>query len=64
MKFKDLNYHCLKLGGGLDELGSLLEPAEIVHGHDEVGTRRRQDLMSVDLQNSLLRLQAMKQPPC
>lgn len=41
MNFKDLNYHCLKLGGGLDELRSLLEPAELVHGHDKVGTWRQ-----------------------
>ena len=49
MDFKDLNHRRFGHGDGLGELGSLLKPAELVHGHDEVGARCRLDMVSINL---------------
>lgn len=50
VKFEDLNHCCFKHGSGLGELGSLREPAQLIHGHGEVGTQRWLDVVSVDLE--------------
>jgi hypothetical protein len=54
--FEDLNHCCLEHGGGLGELGSLLEPAELIHGHDEIGTRGQLDLVFVDLHELIIEI--------
>ena len=52
MNFKDLNCRYLKDGGGLGELGSLLEPTKLIHGYSKVGARCRLDLVPIDCRNS------------
>ena len=49
MDFEDLDHHCLKHGSGFGDLRGLLEPAELVHGHHDIGARRRLDLVPINL---------------
>lgn len=49
MNFEDLTRRCLKHGDGFGELGGLLEPAKLIHGHCKIGTQHRLDLVPIDL---------------
>jgi hypothetical protein len=52
--FEDLDYCSFEHGSGLSDLRSLLELAKLVHGHDEAGTWRWLDIMSIDLNELLI----------
>ena len=56
MNFEDLNCHFLKHGGGLGKLGSLLEPAELIHGDSRVSARHRLDLVSINLHELIVKI--------